>query len=112
MGLSYKKRSVCLFVWKDYYLVPVILIFSLLIYADFRFLILFILIIIAGCIPDNYQSLTETRGAFVSDFLSVDINANTTYSDIESVLGPGLNLPDKITFPTEPSDIIEAIQHA
>jgi len=66
----------------------------------------------SGCIPDNYQSLTETRGAFVSDFLSVDIDVNTTYSDIESVLGPGLNLPDKITFPTEPSDIIEAIQHA
>jgi len=71
------------------------------------------------CIPTNYQSPTGSStndkiDTFVTDFLTgIDlISDTTTYSDVESVLGPGLNLPEKIAFPTNPNDIVEAIQHA
>jgi hypothetical protein len=39
----------------------------------------------------------------VTDFLTgIDITTNTTYADVELVLGPGLNLPRQMVFPTGP----------
>ena len=71
------------------------------------------------CIPDNYRptpnsSACEEVGKFVSDFVNgtATITSDTSYADIESVLGPGLDLPKEIVFPINPSDIVTAIQHA
>ena len=63
------------------------------------------------CIPEKYGSTQVDT--FVNDFLTgIDITPTTTYSEVESVLGSRLNLPAKIAFPTQASDIVEAIQLA
>jgi hypothetical protein len=65
-----------------------------------------------GCLPENYLNSVNGITEFVNDFKALNITNDTTYSDIESVLGPGLNLPKKISFPTHAADIVAAIQHA
>ena len=69
------------------------------------------------CLPNKYQNRTGNNytnyDTFVADFLhGIDITTNTTYADVELILGLGFNLPTKIVFPTGPNDVIQAIQHA
>jgi len=64
------------------------------------------------CLPENYPKSYNGTLEFIKDFMALNITNDTTYSDIESELGPGLNLPKKISFPTQVADIVAAIQHA
>ena len=65
-----------------------------------------------NCLPSKYEkNIYTSQLAFAEDWFAFQVDETTTYEDVEAVF-PGISLPSKISFPTKPSDVVDAIEHA
>ena len=65
-----------------------------------------------NCYPSNLETNIFTSGGiFMAGFDAFQVDETTTFEDVEAAF-PGISLPSKISFPTKPADVVDAIEHA